>query len=151
MKKAAQVRAVLRLADEKSDFHIAEVKRVARVPKGRYEDNEAHELVRVVKSVAPFDIWTVWERPGWHSSQTTFEVRAVAFYRSAQANATAMTFLSEILWRHRRADSLSGEARMASGMSVKIKELFESDLPSPGREDSTLARIDQRIANGEGK
>lgn len=144
MKRPAQIKAALVYASGHRDFHIGEIKRACRISKGRYEDVEALAILREVKDVAPFELWAVYERPGWWTTNPSHEVRLVALFRSAERNATEQSRSAQVLRRHRRADSLTGVARLAAKQTVGVKELFEDDLPDPERsDDHCLRRIDR--------
>lgn len=143
-----RVHTALLYINRHSEFYSDEIKLECKIPRGRYEDKAVSEILRGVKDAAPFELWPVYERPGWWTTSPTAEIRIVAMYRAADRHATELHRLYGVMHRHRSHDPQTATIKLAAKQALGVKELFEDDLPAADREDTCLARIDRLIELG---
>lgn len=142
----------LRFAARHNLFHVsALVDACYRVYDGHSMDCERfiRDLTRMMKDEAAFELWPVYERPGWWTTIPSEEVRRVAVHEAFKRNLTEQSRWLGALHRFRRGTFLEGVVLSIVGLMRGQLTVLQTTLPEPDREDFCLERIDALIALGE--
>jgi hypothetical protein len=141
--RANKLRAILRLFADRPDVHISEMHEACGL---RVRDHdEVLGLIKEVQLMAPYLLVPAHERKGMWTGDASAEVRMVNLHFVTMRHASEVQKWSLLMMRHRRGDPCTGLIRAAAANAVVSKEMFDSDLPDPQREDYCLSRIDRRL------